>query len=88
MSVRSLAARIGIGPKCHKPTVKKPVYIDPAQFKTVRESARFKRAQDALDEAARVVHLATNENELKKALKLLVIAQKAFDAAFTAHWKG
>jgi hypothetical protein len=87
MSMKSLASKMGIGPKHHKPTVKKPVYIDPAQFKTVREDIRFKKAQAALDEAGRVVHQAKNEKELRKALRLLMVAQKTFDAAFLAHRK-
>ena len=57
---------------------RKPVYINPTNFQ---------RARAALDQAVRIVRLAKNEKELKKTLHLFGIAQKAFDAAFKAHWK-
>ena len=74
------AHALGIGPKATR-----VMPVNPLPFAAVRESARFKKAQQALDEATRVVHQAKNERELSKAIRLMGIAQKTFDAAFKAH---
>jgi hypothetical protein len=78
---------MGIGPKA-KTTKTKPVYLDPAQFKTARADVKFEKAQGVWDEAQRVVSEATNEKDLRKAIKLMVKAKIIYDAAFTAHRKG
>jgi hypothetical protein len=80
MSMKSIAAKMGIGPTRKKTT---PVVKD--QFATARKSVTFTKAQGMWDEAQRMVSQAKNERELDKALSLMYKAQKVFDAAFKAH---